>query len=346
MTIGGRAVGDGLPCFVMAEVGVNHNGSPALARRLIDAAAGAGADAVKFQAFHAESVAAPGAAKAAYQSKATGWTGSQVEMLRELELGRDTLAELKARCEEHGVVFVASAFDVESVDELDGLDVPAFKLGSGEITNLALLAEIGRRGRPVILSTGMSDLAEVERAVAAVREAGAEDVIILHCTTAYPAVPDEANLRAISTLRERLGIPIGYSDHTHGDEVALAAVALGACVLEKHLTLDRTLPGPDHRASCEPGELADLIVRLRRVEAALGDGVKRPTATERANAAVIRRSLAAKDDLAAGSALTHAMLTALRPGTGISPSRIDEVVGRRLRRDVARNELLDPVDLE
>ena len=346
MVIGGVRIGPGEPCFVIAEAGVNHNGDLALARELVTAAAGAGADAVKFQAFHADAVAAPGAPKAAYQEAATGGGGSQLELLRALELGADALGELKALAEEHGLVFLASAFDESSVAALDELGLAAFKVGSGEITNHPLLGDIGARGRPVILSTGTADLDEVVRAVEVLRTAGATDVVVLHCTTAYPADASEANLRALATLRERLGVAVGYSDHTTGDEVALAAVALGACVLEKHFTLDRTLAGPDHRASLEPDELARLVERVRRVEAALGDGVKRPTASERETAAVVRRSLAAADDLAAGSVLTRAMLTSLRPGTGISPERIDEVVGRKLRRDFARHELLDPAELE
>lgn len=346
VTIGDRRVGPGEPCFVIAEAGVNHNGDIELARRLVAAAAAAGADAVKFQAFRADAVAAPAAPKAAYQEAATGARETQLEMLRALELPPAALAELKALAEEHGLVFLASVFDARSVSELGELGVAAFKVGSGEITNHPLLAEIGARGRPVLLSTGTADLEEAARAVEVLRTAGAGEVVVLHCTTAYPAAADEANLRALATLRERLELPVGYSDHTEGDEVALAAVALGACVLEKHFTLDRSLPGPDHAASVEPGELGRLVERVRRVEAALGDGVKAPTPTEVANAAVVRRSLAAAVDIAAGSALTPAMLTALRPGTGISPAQLDDVVGRRVRRDVPRHELLDDADLE
>lgn len=346
VTIGGRRVGPGERCFVIAEAGVNHNGDGALARRLVDAAADAGADAVKFQLFRADEVAAPDAPKARYQAETTGASESQLEMLRRLELDPGAFAQLKRRAEERGLLFLSSAFDAASVDVLDRLGVAAFKIGSGEVTNHPLLAEVGRRGRPVILSTGTADLAEVEAAVDVVRDAGASGIVLLHCVSAYPAAAEDANLRAIETMAARLGLPVGYSDHTEGDEVALAAVALGACVVEKHFTVDRSLPGPDHRASLEPDELAALVGRIRRVEAALGDGVKQPTAAERANAQVVRRSLAAADDLPPGAVLTAGMLTALRPGTGISPARIDDVVGRRLRRAVARHELLDPSDLE
>jgi N-acetylneuraminate synthase len=332
--------------LVIAEAGVNHNGDPLLAARLVDAAAEAGANAVKFQVFRADAVAAPTAPKASYQSETTGAGESQLQMLSGLELDAESFGALKAQCDDRGILFLASAFDAASVEMLDALDVAAFKLGSGELTNHALLADVGGRGRPVLLSTGMADLEEVEEAVAVLRAAGTADVVVLHCTTAYPAPAAEANLRAIATLRDRLRIPVGYSDHTAGDEIALAAVALGACVLEKHFTLDRSLRGPDHRASLEPAELAALVRRVRGVESALGDGVKRPTASERGNAEVVRRSLAAADDLRAGSVVTHAMLTALRPGTGISPTRTEHVVGRTLRRDLARHELLDPADLE
>ena len=346
MAIGGRRVGPGAPVLVIAEAGVNHNGDPELALSLVEAAAASGADAVKFQAFRADDVAAPGAPKADYQLAATGAGQSQLEMLRALELEEAAWEALKECADKAGVVFLASAFDEASVAFLDRLGVAAFKVGSGEMTNHPLLAAVGSRGRPVIVSTGTADLGEVEAAVGVVRRAGAEDVAVLHCVSAYPAVAEDANLNAMATLAERLRVPVGFSDHTIGDEVALAAVALGACILEKHFTLDRSLPGPDQRASLEPGELAELVRRVRRVEAALGDGVKRPTATEQANAAVVRRSLAAAEDLAAGAVVTREMLTALRPGTGIAPTRIDDVVGRRLTRDVPRHALLALDDLE
>ncbi len=346
MTIGGRRVGPGEPCLVIAEAGVNHNGDLELARRLVDAAADAGADAVKFQTFRAEALAAPAAPKAAYQAEATGGAESQLEMLRGLELGPEAWDELKRRADTRGLLFLSAPFDHGSVELLDRIGVAAFKIASPDVTNVPLLENVGRRGRPVILSTGLADMAEVEAAVDVLRRAGAADLVVLHCVSEYPAQPADANLRAMATMADRLGVPVGFSDHTEGTEVALAAVALGACILEKHFTLDRSLPGPDHRASLEPDDLAAFVRAIRTVESALGDGVKRPTEAERANAAVVRRSLAASDYLPAGIVLTRGMLTALRPGTGISPARIDEVVGRRLRRDLAQNELLDPADLE
>lgn len=345
VTIAGRAIAPGEPCFLIAEAGVNHNGDLALALRLVEAAARAGVDAVKFQSFRAADVAAAEAPKADYQLETTG-AESQLEMLRALELDPDAHTKLKRAAEQHGLVFLSTPFDHESVELLDGLGVAAFKIASPDVTNVPLLEDVGRRRRPVLLSTGAADLAEVEQAVAVLRGAGAEELVLLHCVTAYPAAPEDANLRAMATLRERLELPVGYSDHTEGDEVALAAVALGATVIEKHFTLDRALPGPDQRSSLEPEELAAFVRRARSVEAALGDGVKRPAESERRNAAAVRRSLAAADDLPAGAVLTRGMLKALRPGTGIAPTRIDDLVGRRLRRRVGINQLIGPDDLD
>jgi N,N'-diacetyllegionaminate synthase len=346
VTVGERAVGPGEPCFVIAEAGVNHNGDLELALRLVDAAAEAGADAVKFQTFQAEGVAAVGAPKADYQLDTTPAGESQLEMLKRLELDADAYRTLKEAAERRGLVFLSTPFDVGSVDLLDELRVDAFKVASPDLTNLPLLEEIGRRGRPVFLSTGLGTLAEVEAGVAALKTAGATEVVVLHCVSEYPAAAADANLRAMATIADRVGCPVGYSDHTEGLEVALAAVALGACALEKHFTLDRTLPGPDQRASLEPTELSALVAGIRRVESALGTGSKEPTEAERRNAQLVRRSLAAAGDLPAGVVLTPDMLVALRPGTGISPARIDEVVGRKLARSVAHHELLQPDDLE
>lgn len=329
---------------MIAEAGVNHDGDPERAHALLDAAADAGADAVKFQAFRTDDLVADDAPAAPYQREAGAET--QRDLLRGLELAPDTFAALARHARERGVVFFASVFDGLSLDALDRIGVDAYKVASPDVANPLLLEAVGSRRRPVILSTGTADLAEVGAAVATLRRVGVRDLVLLQCTSAYPAPADEANLRAMATMREAFGVSVGFSDHTCGDEVALAAVALGASVLEKHLTLDRSLAGPDHAASLEPGELAQLVTRVRTVEAALGDGVKRPTPTELDNARSVRRSLAAATDLAAGTTLERAMLTALRPGTGIPAADIDDVVGRRLRRAVASHELLDPGDLE
>jgi N-acetylneuraminate synthase/N,N'-diacetyllegionaminate synthase len=346
VTIAGRTIARGQPCFVIAEAGVNHNGDLDLARRLVDAAAAAGADAVKFQTFNATEVAAAGAPKAEYQLETTPVGESQVEMLRGLELEADAYRTLKARAEKSGLAFLSTPFDRGSVELLDSLGADAFKIASPDLTNFPLLDEVAARSRPVLLSTGLADLGEVEAAVDRLRSGGAIDIVLLHCVSAYPAPPEDANLRAMATMEERLGLGVGYSDHTEGSETALAAVALGAVLLEKHFTLDRSLPGPDQRASMEPEELAALVRAVRRVESALGDGVKRPMPSEESNSAAVRRSLAAADDLPVGVRLTRNMLIALRPATGISPTRVDELVGRRLLVERSRGELIQPDDLE
>lgn len=344
--IGDRTVGGEAPCFVVAEAGVNHDGDPARALELVAAAAAAGADAVKFQTFRADDVAAQSAPKAAYQLRSTDVGESQVEMLSRLELNVDVYRALKGEAEKLGLVFLSTPFDIASVDLLDALDVAAFKVASPDLTNLPLLTEIGRRRRPVLLSTGLATLAEVEAGVDALRAAGSPDVVVLHCVSDYPASPSDANLRAMATIAAATGCPVGFSDHTDGIDVALAAVALGACALEKHLTLDRSLPGPDHAASLEPDRFDEMVEALRRVESALGSGVKEPTPSERENAAIVRRSLAAASDLEAGTVLSSEVLVALRPGTGIPTAQLSEIVGRRLVRNVARHALLSPGDLE
>jgi N,N'-diacetyllegionaminate synthase len=339
--VGGRAIGDGAPVFIVAEAGVNHNGDLQLARRLIDAAREAGADAVKFQTFRSDALVSRHAPKAAYQRAATGGGESQAQMLARLELTREAHVELRDYCAKREVLFFSAAFDVASVDALAELGVGLFKVPSGEITNLPLLRHVASKQKPVILSTGMSTLGEVAEAVAAIRTAGDPPVALLHCLSAYPAPVEEMNLRAMDTLRARFGCPIGLSDHTLGIEVALAAVARGAAIVEKHLTLDKALPGPDHRASLEPIELAALVRGIRAVEAALGDGEKRPMPSEADVRRVARKSLVAARPLHAGEPLTADAVTIKRPGTGIPPSELTSVLGRRVRRDVAVDEVLD-----
>lgn len=340
ITIRGRRVGSGRPCFLIAEAGVNHNGSLDLASRLVDAAAAAGADAVKFQTFRAEKVISPGAPKAGYQVQATVAGESQLAMAKKLELPFEAFRALKDRCEDKGMVFLSTPFDEESVDFLDGLDVCAFKVPSGEITNLPLLEHIACKRRPVIVSTGMSDLEEVRAAVEVFEIAGARELALLHCVSSYPAQPASANLRAMQTLRETFGVPVGFSDHTMGIEVALAAAALGACILEKHLTLDRGLSGPDHKASLEPEEFAAMIRGIRAVEAALGDGRKRCMPEEEGVVRVARRSLVAACTLPAGTVLTEEHIEILRPGGGLPPAMRAQIVGKRVVRDVAAGAVL------
>lgn len=340
MRIGNRMIGRASPVFIIAEAGVNHNGRLDLALRLVDAAAEAGADAVKFQAFRAGALASRAAPKAAYQAAVTGADESQLEMLRRLELGGGDFRRVQERCRERGVLFLATPFDEESLDLLAALDVPAFKIGSGDLTNLPFLRAVARRGKPVLLSTGMATLEEVEAAVAAVQAEGAADLLLFHCTSSYPTPFDQVNLRAMVTLRERFGLPVGYSDHTPGTAVPVAAAALGAAAIEKHLTLDRSLPGPDQRASLEPDEFRAMVEAVRQAEAALGDGVKRPAPCELETRAVARKSLVARERIPAGAVIRAELVAVKRPGTGIPPADLNRVIGRRAAADIAADDLL------
>lgn len=330
--------------FLIAEAGVNHNGSVARALELVDVAAASGADAVKFQTFRADALATASAGKAAYQERTTG-DGSQLAMLKRLELDEPAHRAIADRCAERDIEFMSAPFDHESLELLVRMRVHRLKLGSGELTNGPLLEAAARTGLPLILSTGMATLDEVREAVHLVQNAGSRDVTVLHCTTEYPAPPDEVNLRAMATMRDTLGVPVGYSDHTVGMTVALAAVAMGASVLEKHFTIDRTLPGPDHAASLEPDELAQLVTAVRTVEAALGDGIKRPSPAEIPNLDVARKSIIAATAIGEGESFTEMNLAVKRPGTGISPMRLPEILGRRASRAYVTEELLDVSEL-
>jgi N-acetylneuraminate synthase len=338
--IGNKWIGDNKPCFIIAEAGVNHNGDVNLAKKLIDAAKRAGADAVKFQTFRAENVVTADAGKANYQKETTGDGESQLEMLKKLELtGRD-FKKLFDYSRKKAIVFLSSPFDKTSVDLLDELGIAAFKIPSGEITNLPLLKYIARKKKPIILSTGMSTLGEIEEALGVLRKEGAEEIILLHCVSCYPAASEDINLRAMDTLRRAFKLPVGLSDHTLGIAIPIAAVALGACVIEKHFTLDRYFPGPDHRVSLEPGELKHMVKAIRDVEKALGDGVKKPAEEEKENKGLVRRSLVAKVDIAEGTMLAEEMLDIKRPAGGIEPKYIGLVVGRRAKKDIAKDSLI------
>ncbi len=337
--IGERLVGPGQPCYVIAEAGVNHNGDIALAKRLIEVAREANADAVKFQTFVSEEVISPAAPKAAYQEETTGNSESQLDMVKKLELPPEAFRELQRWCEKVGITFLSTPFDYSSADLLAELRVPAIKIASGEITNTPFLEHLARKSTPLILSTGMSTIDEVGLAIDALRGAGSRDLILLHCVSSYPAAPEEVNLRAMRTMQERFHLPAGFSDHTMGTDVTFAAVALGACVIEKHFTLDRTLPGPDHRASLEPKELAAMVRGIRDIEAALGDGIKRPTTKEVETAKVGRRSLMAACEIPKGAVLTEAMVVARRPGTGLPPSMRARLIGSRANRDIPSGAL-------
>lgn len=316
--------------FIIAEAGVNHNGRVEDALRMVEAAARAGADAVKFQTFKAERLVSASAPKAEYQKLRTDASENQLEMLRRLELDHAAHEAVAARCREHDILFLSSPFDEPSVDELAALGVPLFKIPSGEITNLPLLRKIGGMGREVILSTGMSTLDEVRDAAAILRDAGLPDesLTVLQCNTEYPTPFEQVNLRAMRTLQRALDVRVGYSDHTVGIEACIAATALGAQVLEKHFTLDRSRPGPDHAASLEPDELSAMIAAVRNVEAALGTGEKRPSPSERKNLHIARKYLVASRPIAAGETFSPQNLTAKRIGVpGISPMLWDELIG-------------------
>jgi N-acetylneuraminate synthase/N,N'-diacetyllegionaminate synthase len=317
-----------------------------LARRLIDVAVDAGADAVKFQSFKAEGVASASAPKAEYQLETTNTDESQLDMLRQLELSRQAHLELQTYCVERNILFLSTPFDRESVDLLVEMDVPGFKVGSGEVNSLPHLAYIGSKGKPVILSSGMSYLGEVDEAVRVLRKAGCPQIAVLHCVSNYPAEPSDVNLKAISTMTAALDVPVGFSDHTVGTTVSLAAVALGACIIEKHFTLDKTMPGPDHRASADPDELKSMVQTIRTVESALGNGVKEPTANEEHNRDIVRRSVAAASDISMGQIINESELTLLRPGSGIPPALLTEVAGRTARKDLRSGDIIVWSDLE
>lgn len=329
--------------LIIAEAGVNHNGDMALARRLIEVAADAGADRVKFQTFKATQLATNQAKKAAYQTKTTGVDESQLAMLTQLELTEAMHQELIAHCRVCQIPFFSTAFDRDSIDLLVKLGMNTFKIPSGEITNLPYLRYIGHFGKPIILSTGMSTLQDVENALKALEAAGTPREIItaLHCSTDYPTVPEDVNLKAMLTMRDTFGVQVGYSDHTAGIEVAIAAVALGASVIEKHFTLDRNLPGPDHRASLEPAELKAMVAAIRNIELALGDGVKKPSETELENSLVARKSLVAACPIRKGDYFSSTNMTTKRPGIGISPMRWDDMLGHQATRDYQADELIE-----
>lgn len=338
--VAGRPVGTGCPCFIIAEAGVNHNGDITIAKQLIDVAIDAGVDAVKFQTFKAEKLASISAPKAEYQSHTTDEAESQFEMLQRLELSVDSHIELKAYCQAKDILFMSTPFDTESADLLDNLELPVFKISSGEITNLPLLQHVALKGKPIILSTGMSDLTEVGQAVQAIKSTGNDQLVLLHCVSNYPADSGDVNLRAMGTMANAFQVPVGYSDHTLGIEVALAAVALGACVIEKHYTLDRNQPGPDHRASLEPDELVALIKGARMVESALGHGRKEPASSEADTAAVARKSLVAAKDIKAGTSLFADHIAIKRPGTGLPPFLHSYLIGLTLNTDVQAGAIL------
>ncbi|OLS25569.1 MAG: N,N'-diacetyllegionaminic acid synthase [Candidatus Heimdallarchaeota archaeon LC_2] len=343
-SIGNRKVGDDHPAFIIAEAGVNHNGEMALAKKLVETAANAGADCVKFQTFEPELVASSQAPKAEYQQEQTDPNESQLDMIKKLYLPQESFLELKDYALDLNLIFMSTAFDFKSIEFLSGI-IPAFKVPSGEITNDWFLEAMAKKQKPMIISTGMSSLGEVEHAIAVVRNHGASDLAVLHCTSNYPALPKTVNLRAMNSMGQAFNLPFGLSDHTEGIDIAVAAVARGAKIIEKHFTLDKSLPGPDHTASLSIEELNQLIRSIRNVEEALGDGIKQIQESEKEVRDVARRSLVALEDLQKDTILGRDNLIPKRPGTGIPIKMFEYVKGRKLRHDVQKDKLITWEDL-
>ncbi len=328
--------------FIIAEAGVNHNGSIELAKKLIDVASEAGVDAVKFQTFKAENLVSKNAQKAEYQKKTTDKNESQFDMIKKLELDVNTHKELMAYCKQKDIMFLSTPFDHDSIELLDALGLEIFKIPSGEITNLPYLKHIGKLGKQVILSTGMADIGEIEDALDVLVAAGTkkDNITVLHANTMYPTPMEDVNLKAMQTIACTFGVKVGYSDHTLGIEVPIAAVAMGATVIEKHFTLDKTMEGPDHKASLEPDELKAMVKAIRNIEQALGNGIKKPSNSEKPNMAIARKSIVASRSIKKGEILNEGNLAIKRPGNGISPMKWDEVLGRISQKDYEMDELI------
>ena len=326
--------------YIIAEAGVNHNGSFELACRLVDAAREAGVDCIKFQTFKAANLVSGTAPKADYQKKTTG-DSSQQDMLKKLELSYEDFLRLKDYCDSRGISFLSTPFDFESIDFLNTIDMPFWKVPSGEVTNLPYLLAIAGTGKPVVMSTGMCEMEEIREAVRILRENGTPEVTLLHCNTEYPTPYGDVNLRAMVTMRETLGLKVGYSDHTRGIEVPVAAAAHGAEIIEKHFTLDRTMEGPDHKASLEPDELTQMVRSIRHIESALGSGVKTPSPSEMKNRPIARKSIVARIPIRTGETFTEDNITVKRPGSGISPMQWFRVLGKKAPRDFAPDEMIE-----
>ncbi|HBM15417.1 MAG TPA: N-acetylneuraminate synthase [Lentisphaeria bacterium] len=328
--------------FIIAEAGVNHNGSLELAKKLIDAAVEAGCDAVKFQTFKTENVISENAQKAEYQKQTTGGHETQFEMVKKLELSYAQFSDLNQHCQTKGIMFLSTPFDLESVDFLAGMNLPIIKIPSGEITHLPYLRKIGGLRKRIIMSTGMADLKEIKTAVSVLLKSGTQrkDITILHCNTEYPTPFNDVNLRAMATIQKALSVKVGYSDHTLGIEAAVAAAALGASVIEKHFTLDRNMPGPDHKASLDPNELKAMVAAIRNIEKALGSDVKQASASEKKNISIARKSIVAACEIKRGEVLTKDNLTCKRPGDGISPMKWDQILGTKAKRNYTKDEMI------
>lgn len=326
--------------YIIAEAGVNHNGSFDLACKLVDAAKEAGVDCIKFQTFKSENLVSRTAQKAEYQKEATG-DSSQRDMLKKLELSFSDFSRLKAYCEKKEICFLSTPFDFDSIDFLNSIDMPFWKIPSGEVTNLPYLLALAKTRKPVVMSTGMCTLQEIREAIDVLNENGIKEIKLLHCNTEYPTPFEDVNLKAMETIRKEFHLEVGYSDHTKGIEVPVAAVALGATIIEKHFTLDRNMEGPDHKASLEPQELAEMVKCIRNIEKAIGTGEKTPSPSEKKNIAVARKSIVAKTKIKTGDVFTEQNITAKRPGTGLSPMKWFDVLGKTALRDFEEDELIE-----
>lgn len=338
--IADKIIGQTSPVFIIAEAGVNHNGDIEIARRLVKEAALCGVDCIKFQTFKAEQVVTSSAPKAAYQLKTTDTTESQIDMLRKIELSREDHIIVKKYAEEMGLIFISTPYNFDDVDFLESIHIQAYKVASGQIVETPFLRKIARTGKPIILSTGMATLAEVDNALMAIQEEGNEKVILMQCTTNYPSNITDANLRVLNTYQSTFDVLTGYSDHTIGDEAAIVSVALGAVMLEKHFTIDKSLPGPDHSSSITPDELKTLVKKIRNAQASLGSALKRPGVIERVNALNMRRSLVASRFIGKGEKFTADNITFKRPATGLPPLFYDMIVGRRALKEISLDEII------
>ncbi len=344
--IGDRLIGENQPVFVVAEAGVNYNGRLDLTLKMVDAAKEAGADAIKFQTFRAEQIVVPQTKMAPYQKKNIGKTKSQLEMLKELELKEEFYKPIIKHCKKRNIIFLSTPHGgFESVDFLESLKVPAFKFGSGDLTNLPLLQYAAKFGKPMILGTGMATMEEVKEAIKTIKKTGNNKIVVLHCTTNYPCPPEEVNLRAMQTMMKELNVLVGYSDHTLGIQVPIMAATLGACIIEKHFTLDKNMPGPDHKASVEPGELKEMVKAVRDAEKILGNDIKKPTSKELIMRKTARKSIVANEDIPKGVRITKRMLAIKRPGTGLKPKYFYKILGRKTKQDISKDSLIKLRDL-
>jgi len=338
--IGNHIVGDNSRCYIIAEAGVNHNGDISIAKELISEASRSGADAIKFQTFHANDLLLKNAKKANYQKINPNDRETQFEMIKKLELNQNDFIELYNYAIKKNVTFLSSPFDIKSVDFLDSIGIPAFKIASGELTNMPLIEHISSKKKPIILSTGMSSIEEIRNSISLIKK-NTDNIILLHCISSYPTKYEDVNLRVIKTLKSEFNLPVGFSDHTIGILIPISAVALGACAIEKHFTLDNNFEGPDHKISLEPKEFRNMVNNIRIVEKALGDGVRVPTHEEEEIKKIARKSIVSKYDIPKGTLITKDLLDIKRPGTGIEPKYIEDIIGRKTTKEIKKNQLFN-----